>query len=78
MIQFSDTYLLYSCIIHCIISSSTLPLSPRNAVTALPGVAMAAVVAVPHPKWDERPVVVAARQRPWIYLENHRKTIGKP
>jgi len=47
-------------------------------VTALPGVAMAAVVAVPHPKWDERPVVVAARQRPWIYLENHRKTIGKP
>ena len=48
-------------------------------MTALPGVAMAAVVAVPHPKWDERPVVVAARpERPWIYpLENHRKTIGK-
>ena len=35
----------------------------RNAVTALPGVAMAAVVAVPHPKWDERPVVVAPRKR---------------
>ena len=30
----------------------------ENLVVALPEVAMAAVVAVPHPKWDERPVVV--------------------
>eukprot|EP00435_Cladocopium_sp_Y103_P014560 s66_g3.t1 len=35
----------------------------RNAVTALPGVAMAAVVAVPHPKWDERPVVVVILEK---------------
>ena len=30
----------------------------ENAVTALPGVAAAAVVAVPHPRWEERPIVV--------------------
>merc|ERR1712083_975497 len=30
----------------------------ENVVVALPEVAMAAVVAVPHPKWDERPIVV--------------------
>ena len=30
----------------------------ENAVTALSGIGMAAVVAVPHPRWDERPVVV--------------------
>jgi len=30
----------------------------ENAVTALSGISMAAVVAVPHPRWDERPVVV--------------------
>lgn len=35
----------------------------ENAVTALPGVAMAAVVAVPHPKWDERPVVVVILEK---------------
>ena len=31
----------------------------RNAVCAMPGISLAAVVAVPHPRWDERPVVVA-------------------
>ena len=31
----------------------------RNAVAAMPGIAMAAVVGVPHPRWDERPVAVA-------------------
>ncbi|NKC12176.1 MAG: long-chain-fatty-acid--CoA ligase [Gammaproteobacteria bacterium] len=30
----------------------------ENHIAALPGVAMAAVVAQPHPKWDERPVAV--------------------
>lgn len=31
----------------------------ENKVAGLPEVAMAAVVAVPHPKWEERPVVIA-------------------
>lgn len=30
----------------------------ENHITSLPGVAQAAVVAQPHPRWDERPVVV--------------------
>merc|ERR1712217_936285 len=30
----------------------------ENLITSMPDVAMAAVVAVPHPKWDERPVAV--------------------
>ncbi|MFO7855052.1 MAG: long-chain fatty acid--CoA ligase [Paracoccaceae bacterium] len=30
----------------------------ENAASTCPGVAMAAVIAVPHPKWDERPVIV--------------------
>ncbi|CAJ1382252.1 unnamed protein product [Effrenium voratum] len=30
----------------------------ENAVAAMPGIAMAAVVGVPHPRWDERPVAV--------------------
>ena len=34
----------------------------ENLVVALPQIAMAAVVAVPHPKWDERPVVVCTLQ----------------
>jgi len=34
----------------------------ENLVVALPEVAMAAVVAVPHPKWAERPVVVCTLQ----------------
>lgn len=31
----------------------------ENAAMAHPGVASAAVIAVPHPKWDERPILVA-------------------
>src|SRR5262249_25960864 len=34
----------------------------ENAVMAHPGIAEAAVVAVKHPKWDERPLVVAVRK----------------
>ena len=30
----------------------------ENAVLALPGVALACVVAVPHPTYEERPVVI--------------------
>ena len=30
----------------------------ENAITGLPSVVAACVVAVPHPKWDERPVVI--------------------
>jgi len=32
-----------------------------NHICALPGVAQAAVVAAPHPKWDERPVAIVVR-----------------
>src|SRR5262249_43580817 len=34
----------------------------ENAVMAHPAIAEAAVVAIRHPKWDERPLVVAARK----------------
>ena len=34
----------------------------ENLVVALPQIAMAAVVAAPHPKWRERPVVVCTLQ----------------
>merc|ERR1719445_21485 len=30
----------------------------ENDIVALPGIAMACCVAMPHPKWDERPVVI--------------------
>lgn len=30
----------------------------ENALSALPGVQMACVVAMPHPRWDERPVAI--------------------
>ena len=33
----------------------------ENHICALPGVAQAAVVAQPHPKWDERPVALVIR-----------------
>ncbi len=33
----------------------------ENHICALPGVAQAAVVAMPHPKWDERPVAIVVR-----------------
>jgi acyl-CoA synthetase (AMP-forming)/AMP-acid ligase II len=29
---------------------------------AHPGVAMAAVIAIPHPKWDERPLLVVVKK----------------
>ncbi|MFV0383994.1 3-(methylthio)propionyl-CoA ligase [Paracoccus sp. (in: a-proteobacteria)] len=34
----------------------------ENIAAAHPGVALAACIAVPHPKWDERPVLVLQRQ----------------
>lgn len=33
----------------------------ENAAIAVPGVAMAAAIAVPHPKWDERPLLAVIR-----------------
>ena len=33
----------------------------ENHIVSLAGVAQAAVVAVPHPKWDERPVAIVVR-----------------
>lgn len=33
----------------------------ENAALTCPGVAMAAAVAVPHPKWDERPILAVIR-----------------
>ena len=35
----------------------------ENHIMALPGVRQAAVVAQPHPKWDERPVVLIVRNK---------------
>jgi len=34
----------------------------ENETVGVPGVAEAAVIAVPHPKWDERPLVIAVKQ----------------
>ena len=34
----------------------------ENIAAAHPGVAMVACIAVPHPKWDERPVLVIQRK----------------
>ncbi|MEM8537194.1 MAG: long-chain fatty acid--CoA ligase, partial [Pseudomonadota bacterium] len=31
----------------------------ENAAVAHPGIAACAVIAVPHPKWDERPILIA-------------------
>ncbi len=33
----------------------------ENEAVGVPGVAEAAVIAVPHPKWDERPLVIAVK-----------------
>jgi acyl-CoA synthetase (AMP-forming)/AMP-acid ligase II len=34
----------------------------ENSAVGCPGIAEAAVIAVPHPKWDERPLLIAVRQ----------------
>lgn len=34
----------------------------ENAVSTCPGIATCAVIGVPHPKWDERPLVVAVKK----------------
>ncbi len=34
----------------------------ENSAVGCPGIAEAAVIAVPHPKWDERPLLVAVKQ----------------
>jgi fatty-acyl-CoA synthase len=36
----------------------------ENALAALPGVAEAAVVAIPHPRWEERPLAIIAWKGP--------------
>ena len=41
----------------------------ENIAVGLPGVKMAAVVGVPHPKWDERPLLV---------IEAHGRRDGDP
>jgi len=35
----------------------------ENEAVGCPGIAEAAVIAVPHPKWDERPLVLAVREK---------------
>ena len=35
----------------------------ENAVGACPGIAACAVIGVPHPKWDERPLLVAVKKQ---------------
>ena len=35
----------------------------ENAVSACPGIAACAVIGVPHPKWDERPLLVAVKKQ---------------
>jgi fatty-acyl-CoA synthase len=35
----------------------------ENAAIGHPGIAEAAVIAVPHPKWDERPLLIAVRNQ---------------
>ena len=34
----------------------------ENAAVAAPGIAEAAVIGVPHPKWQERPLLIAVRK----------------
>jgi acyl-CoA synthetase (AMP-forming)/AMP-acid ligase II len=35
----------------------------ENSAVGCPGIAEAAVIAVPHPKWDERPLLVAVKKK---------------
>merc|ERR1712185_837349 len=53
----------------------------ENVVVALPEVSMAAVVAVPHPKWDERPIVVCTAKGNVVDLKekvlNHLRACGR-
>lgn len=35
----------------------------ENEAVGVPGIAEAAVIAVPHPKWDERPLVIAVKEK---------------
>jgi fatty-acyl-CoA synthase len=54
----------------------------ENHIVALAGVAQACVVAVPHPKWDERPVAVVVRGQQGevsstAVLEHCRATFAK-
>lgn len=35
----------------------------ENETVGVPGIAEAAVIAVPHPKWDERPLVIAVKEK---------------
>ena len=37
----------------------------ENVAMAHPAVALAACIAVPHPKWDERPLLVVQRKPGW-------------
>ena len=43
----------------------------ENAIAALPGVAMACVVAMPHPRWDERPVAIVQVRRDPVAATQH-------
>lgn len=36
----------------------------ENAASTFPGVAMAAVIGIPHPKWDERPLLLVTTSQP--------------
>ncbi|MEX0583778.1 MAG: AMP-binding protein, partial [Sneathiella sp.] len=35
----------------------------ENEATGCPGIVEAAVIAIPHPKWDERPLVIAVKEK---------------
>jgi fatty-acyl-CoA synthase len=35
----------------------------ENAAVGHPGIAEAAVIGIPHPKWDERPILIAVRKK---------------
>ncbi len=44
------------------VANGSVPSSLENAVIGHPGVAEAAVIGVPHPKWDERPLLIVVRK----------------